>query len=870
MGLFVAVTIVVGLIFLLIPNIEMVTATIFLAGYFLGSKKGAIVGVVAEFLFSLLNPYGMAAPPLLIAQIISMSIVGYAGGLLYITTSNINNHIIKSIQFGIAGFLLTLFFDFLTTLSFAVFMAETSKKIFAGIISSLIYGLPFYFLHLVANTIIFALILPFIIKGLRRIDYFKSKIVVTVFILVCFIPPFKLYATPNEMPLTNVTTLGKLNTVNSAYFQEPYSNKVISVDSTLVDTTIVAADTTVDTTRFKRDTTRIEAAIHILENDTSKLIQQWKSLRVIPKSTIQHIIYKDPGDILTYLPAFYTKNLNYPGEFSATTKHAIRSNNLTFLLDGRPIKDPHTNLCNLNLIPAEYIHNIIVENELSSDFFNNEVNILTESYSDDRPYTRVYFHKGPSAFSDADITYGQNVSPKTDALLGFTIKGFSDPIEPNSYLHYILRAKMHHKYSPRWRFLYSGLYNHIKLHPIGPKGSEGNYATPDAHSEQIRYDHTFTMKGSALNSYYQNLLITTYYSIISKKYRDKSYAIDLKNNYGYLGMITELDHKLGSHFLTVAATIEQNYTMVDDVGDHNFSFASIGIKDNWFWCEKAGLNGKINLNGQTNQNLNLTGGLTVFFQFPKYVKTTIGVSKTVRYPTLFELYVNYYQRGNSIVNFVKPTAHYPEQFNLDAKALFFGNSELKPENIHQAKVEINLQPANSFNINTNFYLRQVNNYIDYETSADSSTTLINQSFQNFYGIDVQLLWVLWKKYSIGTNFNFVDMEDNLLYEIPVSTIYSFIQYKNTFFKGDLNVNIKLEGRYWDNRRSNTSHPYNFYPSYIELPKTWIINAVGFFEFSVLKFYISYENIFNQEYQLVYGYPMNGGTIHYGLRWEFWE
>ena len=64
--------------------------------------------------------------------------------------------------------------------------------------------------------------------------------------------------------------------------------------------------------------------------------------------------------------------------------------------------------------------------------------------------------------------------------------------------------------------------------------------------------------------------------------------------------------------------------------------------------------------------------------------------------------------------------------------------------------------------------------------------------------------------------------------------------------------------------------YKFYPTYKKLPKAWIIGTIGFFEFRALKFFIGFENILNHEYQLVYGYPMNGRTFHYGLRWEFWE
>lgn len=146
----------------------MVTMTIFLSGYLLGVKKGIIIGVIAEFLYSMINPYGVAAPPLLLAQVISMGITGAAGGLVYSTAHRFRNFWFKMILFAVAGFVLTLFFDALTTISFSVFMAETKKKILAATISSLIYGMPFYITHILANTLIFALVYPSLLKQLKR------------------------------------------------------------------------------------------------------------------------------------------------------------------------------------------------------------------------------------------------------------------------------------------------------------------------------------------------------------------------------------------------------------------------------------------------------------------------------------------------------------------------------------------------------------------------------------------------------------------------------------------------------------------------------------------------------------------------------
>lgn len=809
-AVFVVIAVVLGYTFITVPNVELITATIFLSGYLLGSRKGIIVGVVAEFIYSMFNPYGIALPPLLIAQIIAMGFVGYCGGLLYLTTSKSNNHKLTLIQFGAAGFLLTLIYQILVAIGSVIIIADSTEKLSVSFISFIIAGLLFSFLQIISNTLIFLIVLPLTIRGLVRIEYFKSRLILSFIILVCLIP----------------NKLGFAEVRNFTHDQQPDSSKVIQPDS------------------IKVDTTKAVAKITILENDTSKSRLLVSNIWKFHKQEMQTVIYKDLGDVLSYLPGFFTKNLHFPGQKSVVIKHGLPSNYLMILVDGRPMKDPHTNILDLNLIPVESMKELSVENELFSPIFTDVVNISIDRYSDNLPYSRVYFHKGPSDFSDVDVTFGQNVSKKMDALVGFTLKGFSGPLKPQSYEHHIARAKLHYDYSPRWRFFYSWLYNRIKFHEIGPLISAKQYATPNARSLQLRHDHTITIKGNILNSDYQNLLINIYFSSIDKKFKDQSYPIFSKNNFNYTGFFSELDHQLATHYLKAAVLVEHDWTNGDDVGKKHQSSFLIGINDAWFLSDKNGFQGKIDFYSQTDQGINLNGGVGAFFKFTQYLKSTVGISHTVRLPTLTELY---------------------------AKQYIQGNSALQPEKIESANLGFQLQSVNHLSLNINFYLNHINDLIDYQIISDSLIQFENHDDQNRYGIDVQFQWLFWKKFEIGTNIGLVNDKNNQLYYQPKKMIYGYIQYRDHFFQNDLKVNIKFESRFWGSRWSNLLHPYKFFPDFVKLPQDVIINLFGFFEImGNLKAYWGIENILNREYQLVYGYPMNGRTIHYGLRWEFRE
>ncbi|MBD3384603.1 ECF transporter S component [candidate division KSB1 bacterium] len=150
----------VGFVFIYIPNIELFTASVFIAGYILGPAYGILVGVLSRLIFSLLNPMGMSSPPLLLAQLFSMLLVGWTGGLFRrLRVSGLP----RVALFGVAGFLLTLIYTVLTTLSFLIVSVGFDRQ---KILSTFAIGTIFTTVHVIGNAIIFSLLVPLILKRL--------------------------------------------------------------------------------------------------------------------------------------------------------------------------------------------------------------------------------------------------------------------------------------------------------------------------------------------------------------------------------------------------------------------------------------------------------------------------------------------------------------------------------------------------------------------------------------------------------------------------------------------------------------------------------------------------------------------------------
>ena len=163
-AMFAALAVGLGYSLLLIPNVELITVVIFLSGLTLGIRWGILVGAVSEFIFSAMNPLGsgLIFPPLMAAQIISMIILGLAGGLLKPIFFKKNLSFFRVVTLGLTGFLLTFIFDSLTTLSYPIGSGFDWTQTWA----IYLLGIGFTIIHQISNGIIFAVGVPAVVKYL--------------------------------------------------------------------------------------------------------------------------------------------------------------------------------------------------------------------------------------------------------------------------------------------------------------------------------------------------------------------------------------------------------------------------------------------------------------------------------------------------------------------------------------------------------------------------------------------------------------------------------------------------------------------------------------------------------------------------------
>lgn len=157
-GVLIALAIVLKLPILSLPNVEFLTFVIFSSGYLLGMIEGVIVGIVSMSIYtSIITPYGLPPLPIALAQILSMALIGFAGGLFYqMRLLKLFKSISPYLIMGLLGLTLTVIYDLLTNLAVAYVMGQ--------FIPVMIAAIPFVAIHILSNFVIFMVLTPLLLK----------------------------------------------------------------------------------------------------------------------------------------------------------------------------------------------------------------------------------------------------------------------------------------------------------------------------------------------------------------------------------------------------------------------------------------------------------------------------------------------------------------------------------------------------------------------------------------------------------------------------------------------------------------------------------------------------------------------------------
>jgi len=165
-SLLISMTVVLGVALAGVPNVELMTLNVFVAGYLLGWRLGMVVGAVSIAGHSIFNPLGAALPPLLVGQIIGFSVIGMTGALAGRLIVQLKPRWLGFLSCGVVGLALTLFYDVLANIG--AYYTITGDQAPSSLVKFVVAGLAFMVMHVIWNTTLFLVVLNPVLRILAR------------------------------------------------------------------------------------------------------------------------------------------------------------------------------------------------------------------------------------------------------------------------------------------------------------------------------------------------------------------------------------------------------------------------------------------------------------------------------------------------------------------------------------------------------------------------------------------------------------------------------------------------------------------------------------------------------------------------------
>lgn len=146
-----------------LPNINIMDLVVFVTGFVFGTQIGVATAIMSWFVYGAINPLGFSVP-IWLATMLGESIFGLAGGILGRVNNNPKQTMWFSLEMGLWGLTLTIIYDLITNLVYAVVF---DVPFVAAIASGWIIPPFFGILHEASNLILFFSAVYPLIKSIR-------------------------------------------------------------------------------------------------------------------------------------------------------------------------------------------------------------------------------------------------------------------------------------------------------------------------------------------------------------------------------------------------------------------------------------------------------------------------------------------------------------------------------------------------------------------------------------------------------------------------------------------------------------------------------------------------------------------------------
>jgi len=574
--------------------------------------------------------------------------------------------------------------------------------------------------------------------------------------------------------------------------------------------------------------------------------------------------YRYLGDILATLPGLWVRDLGATGQWASFRMAGSDENQPLVLLDGRPLMNPWTGICDLNLIPVEMIRQIDVypsQNPFGFSAIGGLINIITRDVPSNRPYSKFVYRTGDHNFSDLDITYGQKISSRFEILSGALLQKYGENLPDKKFKGQQIRSKIRVTLSRSIGLRYSILHNKSDLdipYSIPIPGDTLSLAAP--HQKRSRYDHSLAVDLAAWGI--QNTLSIDHTAIsydlsdnrtsTSTSYPAQSTALRFHQQTVILGLPLTLGIRAQRRQFRNSGGIWNKDTII-----HGF------FRGDFTVFERFRNSFQVNPHVSIDDRLRWLLSNRLSFKIADRWNMRVGYAEAVRDPSLGERF------GYPFLPTVSVTQDqlWARHSLMDVMA----NPNLEPEFSRALETGMHWE-WRGIQTNLRGYTRTARNLIR-ATENDGGIRFANKTKETFHGMEAQILLGPWWGFRSEATLNLIqakDIDKNNLLERPNSWGNGTVSWAHDFFGGDLEVNGCLGIRYWagfwrlvgDTPESSSLLYQN--PGFMLDFKIWctvIKNATVS---------LAVDNILGTNVAYVSTFPMPQQAIRFGFSWELYD
>jgi len=571
-----------------------------------------------------------------------------------------------------------------------------------------------------------------------------------------------------------------------------------------------------------------------------------RKLDIISSQDLKNLAPKDISEVLEGISSVNIQDYGSLGASKTIQMRGSTASQVLVMIDSRPINNPHFGNAELNTIPLENIERIEVVHGPASSLYGSSamggvVNIITKKPPKEKQRTEFTTSFATFRTYLEQLAYGTRLG-RLGYLLTTSYQSSEGHRDHSEYDAKNVSTKLEYEIRPDNKLVLNSGFHKSKFESPG-SSSGGTY---DDYQEWLKnfldlnWNFKIREELDVLIKVYQNHdrleFINCPDPLDKDTHTTKSRGLDLQFN-----------HKLSEIFrLLYGFNDVVNLNNSSTSGKHKYIVRSGYFQNQLDLIENLRLDFGLRLDDYSNFGTEVSPQFSLLYKFDKHTKLHSQIARSFRAPTFSDLYwpLSVYNWGE-----IYETR---------------GNPNLKPEKGISGELGIQSRLSKYLEVDITYFRSDYDNLIKWVSEYSNGVWVtqprnINSAIIN--GVEIENKICLSDNLNINLDYTYLRAKDDKTHK------YLTYQPKHKFdlsleFQDFNGSNFSFRCQFVDRRFHNAANT-------IYIKRYFILGAKASKKLNKnTTFFVSIDNLLDEKYQTIRGYPMPGFSLTSGIKLEF--